>query len=406
MTTPARKSPARKARRGLYLAAGACATLLVVSGCSSDGTDAGASGPAVAADLEAGQLLTHSPLTSAAALPSAASTQLITYVSENAAGEPIVVSGTVAIPSTPAPEGGYPVLSWAHGTSGFADACAPSLDTADGPVHGYFSVATDYLDTWVAQGYAVVQTDYEGLGTPGGHTYLDGTSEANTVIDIVRAARQLDDSLGTDWLVMGHSQGGQATLFAAQDGPERAPELTLKGAVAMAPGGAAIPGLLQAIAAGAEVPAVAGSFLPVIMLGAQAGDPSIDPEALLTEAAQPLLTTARTGCLAQLGEVEPVPSDQLIAPDADLAPILAYLSRQDPGKVTPQVPTMIAQGSADAVVSKPEVDGVVADLCAVVPVDYRVYEGQDHRGAITASAEDTAAFVAAVMAGEETASTC
>lgn len=404
MPNVARKSPDRKVQRGLYLAAGACATLLVVSGCSSGGTDANESVAAV--ELEAGQLLTHSALTSAAALPSAASTQLITYVSENAEGEPIVVSGTVAIPSTPAPEGGYPVISWAHGTSGFADACAPSLDTVGGPVHDYFSLATDYLDSWVAQGYAVVQTDYEGLGTPGGHTYLNGTSEANTVTDIVRAARQLEDPIGTDWVVMGHSQGGQATLFAAQDGPDRAPELTLKGAVAMAPGGAAIPSLLQALAAGAEVPEVAGSFLPVILLGAQAGDPSIDPETLLTETAQPLLTTARTGCLAQLGAAEQVPSDQLIRPDADLAPVLGYLSKQNPGAVTPQVPTMIAQGSADAVVSQPEVDGVVAELCEVVPVDYRVYEGQDHRGAITASTEDTAAFVAAVMAGEETASTC
>ncbi|WP_374230438.1 lipase family protein [Rhodococcus sp. ARC_M6] len=391
----------RNRRTMLGVAAAACTTLLV-SGCSNSSSG---SEPATAS-LEAGQLLTHSALTTAAALPSAASTQLITYVSEGADGEPIVVSGTVAIPSTPEPAGGYPVISWAHGTSGFADACAPSLDTVDGPVHGYFSVATDYLDTWVAQGYAVVQTDYEGLGTPGGHTYLNGTSESNTVIDIVRAARQLDDSLGTDWLVMGHSQGGQATLFAAQNGPERAPELNLKGAVAMAPGGAAIPGLIQAIAAGAQVPAVAGAFLPVIVLGAQAAVPSINPDALLTDAAQPLLTTARTGCLAQLSAAEPVPSDQLIRPGADLAPIVDYLKKQNPGAVTPQVPTMIAQGGEDTVVSKLEVDGVADELCKVVPVDYRVYPGQDHRGAITASEADTAAFVAAVMAGDEVASTC
>ncbi|MQP33279.1 alpha/beta hydrolase [Rhodococcus erythropolis] len=382
-------------------AAAACATLLV-SGCS----DLSSQVEPEAVSLEAGQLLTHSALDSAAALPSAASTQLITYASEGAAGEPIVVSGTVAIPSTPAPADGYPVISWAHGTSGFADGCAPSLDTADGPVHGYFSLATDYLDDWVARGYAVVQTDYEGLGTPGGHTYLNGVSESNTVIDIVRAARQLDDSLGPDWLVMGHSQGGQATLFAAQNGPDRAPELNLKGAVAMAPGGAAIPGLIQAIAAGKQVPAVAGAFLPLIVLGAQAAAPSIDPGVLLSDAAQPLLTTARTGCLAQLSGAEPVPSDQLIRAGADLEPIVGYLEKQNPGAVTPKVPTMIAQGSEDMVVSKPEVDNVAAELCKVAPIDYRVYPGQDHRGAITASEADTAGFVAAVMADDEVVSTC
>ena len=82
------------------------------------------------------------------------------------------------------------------------------------------------LDSWVARGYAVVQTDYQGLGTPGGHPYVDGVSEANTVTDIVRAARDLDPSIGAEWVAIGHSQGGQAVLFTAQDAEGRDPDLT------------------------------------------------------------------------------------------------------------------------------------------------------------------------------------
>jgi hypothetical protein len=50
----------------------------------------------------------------------------------------------------------------------------------------------------------VVQTDYEGLGTPGTHPYLNGPSEGRRVLDMVRAARRLDGSLSdadaTAWL--------------------------------------------------------------------------------------------------------------------------------------------------------------------------------------------------------------
>ena len=179
--------------------------------------------------LHAGELLTAQTLSGTPALPSAAWTDLITYVSDDAHGKPIVVSGTVSVPKGRAPAGGWPVISWAHGTSGYADICAPSNDTADGPDHDYFAVIDPTLDAWVARGYAVVQTDYEGLGTPGGHPYLNGISESNTVVDIVRAGRELDGRIGRNWIAMGHSQGAQAALFAAQLANKRAPELRLRG---------------------------------------------------------------------------------------------------------------------------------------------------------------------------------
>jgi dipeptidyl aminopeptidase/acylaminoacyl peptidase len=218
------------------------AALAMLAGCTADTAD-----PEL--ELRSGQLLTARPLTTAAALPSA-ETRLITYVSNDSHGQPIVVSGTVAVPKSTPPDGGWPVISWAHGTTGYADTCAPSADTVDGLVHDYISVVNPMLDSWVARGYAVVQTDYQGLGTPGGHPYVDGISEANTVTDIVQAARDVDPHIGTQWVAIGHSQGGQAALFTAQDAQRGDPELELLGAVSIAPGGVGMDQAVDLIDAG------------------------------------------------------------------------------------------------------------------------------------------------------------
>lgn len=368
----------------------AVATAAVVAGCAAPAEP----------ELQPGQLLTARPLATAAALPSG-ETQLVTYVSDNSDGKPIVVSGTVSVPKTPPPEGGWPVISWAHGTTGYADTCAPSADSTDGPAHDYLGPVTAMLDTWVAHGYAVVQTDYQGLGTPGGHPYIDGTSEANTVTDIVRAARDLNPDIGASWVAIGHSQGGQAALFTAQDAGQRAPELTLKGAVAIAPGGVGLSQAVNFVRSGRPEAAAAQAFLPLLVLGAAVVNPDITPDEIFTPQAGRLLTTGRTACLAQIRALPPVPSAQVFAPNADVGPLNAYLDGQDPSRLTPRVPVMIAQGTDDAAVPQAGVDALTKALCGRhAAIDYRVYAAQDHRGVIGASLADAQEFVNTVMAGQ------
>ncbi|MDG3008874.1 alpha/beta fold hydrolase [Rhodococcus sp. D2-41] len=383
---------------GVVLAASA----VLAAACSSGG---GSSASAQA--LKPGELLTSRPLTDAAALPGAAGNKLITYMSDDSSGNPIVVSGTVSVPKSAPPKGGWPVISWAHGTTGYADTCAPSADTTDGPDHDYLGPVDTVLNQWLDKGYAVVQTDYQGLGTPGGHPYVDGTSEANTVIDIVRAARQLDSSIGKNWAVVGHSQGGQAALFTAQDAKKRAPELDLKAAVSIAPGGVGLSQTVDYVKTNQPGAEAAEAFLPVMILGAAAADPAINPDAILSPEAKPLLTAARTGCLAQIREVKPIPPTQFFAPGADLAPVTNFLKKQDPDLVSPAVPTMIAQGTADTVVAKPGTDALVKTYCGKgIDLDYRTYPGQDHRGSVPASLQDAQDFVAKAMAGQKTPTTC
>src|SRR4029078_9309383 len=96
------------------------------------------------------------------------------------------ISGTVHVPQGKAPKGGWPVVTWAHGTIGRADACAPSS------IGRPAQYDQKLLNGWLKAGYAVVRTDYEGLGTPSTHPYLIGRSEGHSVLDGARAARHGD----------------------------------------------------------------------------------------------------------------------------------------------------------------------------------------------------------------------
>lgn len=156
----------------------------------------------------------------------------VLYVSTAVDGTPVAVSGMVAAPSGEAPEGGRDLVSWAHGLTGLSDRCAPSKGFRFYG-HDFFELAPEI----VAAGYVGVATDYEGLGTAGVHPYLVGASEGRGVLDIVRAAQQIDGAGAGDRVVVwGLSQGGHAALFAGEIAPSWAPELELLGLIAMAPG--------------------------------------------------------------------------------------------------------------------------------------------------------------------------
>ncbi|MCL2533755.1 MAG: lipase family protein [Nocardiaceae bacterium] len=389
-------------RRGVLTAVAATTVVLVTAGCGNGQSETDRSVP-----LEPGRLLSSQELRGAPVLPSAGRSELITYVSQNAQGDPVVVSGTVSIPRTPAPDGGWPVISWAHGTTGVSDICAPSNDTADGPAHDYLGGVDLTLDKYVADGYVVVQTDYVGLGTPGGHPYMDGGTEANAVVDIVRASRALDGSISDQWYAMGHSQGGHAALFTAAQGAQRAPELNLRGAVAIAPGNdtSATP---QYLAAGTPEVAPALAFLPLILLGAEAADPSIDADSYVTPESKPLLTAARKGCVAQIRDViGTVPVDKAFAPGADIGKLVSYLKEQAPGALTLTVPTLVLQGTADTLIAEPGSKALVQQLCGNgSEVAYKTYEGADHRAAVPQSFDDAEQFFRTLQAGETPAGLC
>jgi len=142
-------------------------------------------------------------------LPPEVSAVRILYHSRSASGEDVATSGVVLIPSEQKPPaGGWPVIAWAHGATGVARVCAPSLMRNVG--HGPF------LSMYVNLGYAIVATDYTGLGTNFRNAFLDAPSNATDVIGSISAARAAVPQLGARWIVMGEGEGSLAAVAVAE----------------------------------------------------------------------------------------------------------------------------------------------------------------------------------------------
>ena len=133
----------------------------------------------------------------------------MTYASTSGVdGSATKVSGTVFVPKGPVPDGGWPVIAYAHATTGVQRDCAPSLSAT-------LLAASEIVIALVKTGYAVTMTDYQGLGLDGSyHPYLDSTTEGYNVIDSVRAAHKVSSDLSDRWVSFGGSQGGQASWAA------------------------------------------------------------------------------------------------------------------------------------------------------------------------------------------------
>ena len=136
-----------------------------------------------------------------------------------------MLSGIVVAPDSPAPAAGRAVVGWGHPTTGAAASCAPSNG-----VDPYLLV--EGLPDLIRAGYVVVAPDYPGMGVPAPSSYLIGTSESRSLLDAVRAARELPTGATTTTVLWGHSQGGHAVLFAALQAGTYAPELTVRAALA------------------------------------------------------------------------------------------------------------------------------------------------------------------------------
>jgi pimeloyl-ACP methyl ester carboxylesterase len=329
-----------------------------------------------------------------AALPNAQN-DVVLYKQVGIKGKLVAVSGIVSIPKGKAPKGGWPVVSFAHGTTGIADMCAPSR--AAGPTSDAGKSDLGYaplLQGWIKAGFAVVRTDYEGLGTPGVHPYLIGRSEGRGVLDIVRAARQLDPALSNRLIISGHSQGGQAALWAASLAPKYTPDLHLLGTVAFAPQShtATESSFLKTLPTTSLTPLAA-----MILRGIDVAYPALHERSLLTAAGAKLYPQTLTKCLDQLSAPSSfggLPLNQLVRPSANLAPSIRDIAANDPDNLRIRGPVLLEQGLADTTVLPP-LDAALSKSLAKVgdSVTYHTYVGATHSGVLTAAAADATQFL-------------
>ncbi|GAA1613665.1 prolyl oligopeptidase family serine peptidase [Kribbella sancticallisti] len=346
------------------------------------------------AHLKPGKVVKIEQLPDSLTLPGSARAHRLHYTSTGYDGRPTIVSGTVFVPPGMAPHGGWPVLSWAHGTVGIADGCANSFA-------GRSQRDIDYLTSWLAAGYAIVASDYEGFGTPGIHPYLNGRSEAYGLIDVVRAARQVDRSLGRKWIASGQSQGAQAVLFAGDLQRKYAPELDYRGTISTAP---ISQWRMTFNAVRPFTPDTAANpFIVLILGGLKASHPkSFDPGRYLTAFGKELYQKAlSTDCYTSIATLAAGKKSQDLysVDDAEAEEMLRLLEKDAEIPVREhEQPIFLAQGTADTVVFAPATT-VTAEQLRAVGNDLRlaIYPGADHNALMGAAKADILAWAAERM---------
>jgi acetyl esterase/lipase len=376
--------------------------------------------PRPLATAKPGTIIRRTPIQGA---PAGARAWKILYHSRTVNGKDIAVSGVVIAPTDAAPRGGRVVVTWAHGTTGLADICAPSKqpDIASAippaqsnippaerpdPVPFYWTgTLIPMLQTFLDAGYVVAATDYEGLGTPGLHPYSVGESEGRSVLDAARAARGVKAAAATrKALVLGLSQGGQAALFAGELAASYAPDLRVLGVAAEAPAAVDIEHTLPLLGASN---AENGSVVEIIE-GFHAAYPQFDAAAVLTPDALAQASVVDQKCD---GDVQTTFSSSprlvLAHNPLDIPAMATLLHSNSAGNRPAGAPLLVAQGSADFLVPQTSTDGFVTKACAAgESVDYRVYPGATHVGVLDAASTDVAAWFADRVIGAPAASTC
>ncbi len=352
--------------------------------------------PSDLAQAEPGALLRSEPFSRG--VPDGARGWRVLYRSVGHDGAPVAVSGLVLEPIEES--GPRPVVAIAHGSTGVAEDCAPSLSAR--PLASLPAVE-EALDA----GFVVAASDLPGLGTPGPHPYLLGEASAQAVLDSVRVAQDLVRTDPDQVAIWGFSQGGHAALFAAELLPSYAPELAVDGVVAFAPA----TDLAEIMDRGQG--SVFGTLLLVnaVVAWAAAYD-ELEITDVLEQDSVPIAEEIAGRCLDGLSlPASTIQSIQLRS---------ALASLDDPGTQTWQpvlaansptgrlaAPLLVLQGTADPFIAADITEAYVAERCADGDdVELRLVPGAEHFTLTWRTADEAVAWTEDRLEGEPTAPTC
>ncbi|MGV0808537.1 alpha/beta hydrolase family protein [Mycolicibacterium setense] len=349
----------------------------------------------------AGTLIEAVPLDPELSVPGAASAYRILYSTVDQHDSPALSTAAVFTPHGEPPEGGWPTIAWAHGTVGLGDDCAPSAQPRS-------ARDAQYLTHWLDQGYAVVGSDYAGLGTPGLMSYLNSVATAHSVVDSVIAMHHMELPLSPKWAIVGQSQGGGAAVNSARWATEfsRGTGLDYRGVVATG-----TPFNVESIvkqsgpdmALPPNLGPAANSYTGYILAGFREARPDIDVDSVLTPAGLAAVDKAETLCKPELDQqlTGMTPTGFFSAPLATLPgaaeALDAYLGTPTSGY---DRPIFLGVGLQDRDVP-PSMTLQLDDQLRAngQDVTLKVYPDEDHSGTVLASLPDSTPFLAAAFAG-------
>ena len=315
----------------------------------------------------------------------------ILYHSRSPHGKDVAVSGVVIVPDGAPPAGGWPVIAWAHDFAGSARACAPSLlkNLNEGPL----------LSMYVNAGYAVVATDYAGLGTNSAHAALDMRSNAVDVINSIPAARAAVPELGSRWVVAGYSQGGLVSV-GVSEAQDELDDQNYLGALAIS--GVANPSELYPHLA--EGPSRA--LLLYLAAGIKAVFPNFRVDEMLAEKAIPIYSQIQRSCDTSLGQSLAV--NEMMKPDwQNNRYAKDFFARNAPGSTTARGPLLLISGDDDPEVPRSLTSGAVVRLCAQKDRLLSIqYPGLDASAIIGNSAAEQISWLRARFAGTPAPGNC
>jgi Prolyl oligopeptidase family len=348
-----------------------------------------------------GTLIRDVPLSPQLSVRGADAAYRILYATRDQHDAPAVSTAAVFLPHGESPQGGWPTVAWAHGTVGLGDDCTPSALPRS-------PRDDEYLTHWLDQGYAIVATDYTGLGTPGLMSYLNSVATARTLVDSVVAAHGFGLPLSPKWAIVGQSQGGAAAVSSARWATEfsAGSGLDYRGVVATGTP-ANIEKIVERAAPDMTLPPALGpaanSYAAYILAAFREARPDLHVDSVLSPQGLEAATLAETLCKPALDEALAgrTPAEFFRAPLVSLPgaaqALDAYLGTPVSGY---DRPIFLGVGLLDRDVPPDSTLGLYDQLSANgQDVTLRVYPDQDHSGTVLASLPDSTPFLRTALAG-------
>jgi len=354
---------------------------------------------------KSGVLLRQEPLSEKQSVPGAASNIRLLYSSTDGIDglTRIPVSGSLFLPNGTAPEGGWPLIAWTHGTVGIADICAPSWT-------GYVPFHQEYLKQWLDQGYAIVASDYQGLGTVGTHPYLATKPAAYNNLDIIRAVQNADFSVSDKVVLIGQSQGAAAAFATAGHAPDYAPEINVRGVVATG-----IPyftprtiEIIQETRPNDVVDPMLGyNFLALTLV--EQIDPNFKASDFVSDEGLPTATAVDTTCHR---DVKSLVTERALTYNKSFKtspnePLKLAFAQMGYPRLDVPVPAYIGTGVIDRDTPLRMQANLIKQACAAGSViQSNIYPGKDHLTVLNHSTMDSIPFVKAAFAGDTLTGNC